>query len=258
MGIWLALPWLANSCISSGDSPWNGGHSSIGGGYFGASVDGQVDTISPGVTTEFDFEENGGQDDSDSAIYAVAQAGLAPLELRLSAFQYENSGTGSFSGEFFDSTFSSGTVESEFTFGAYQALLVFDLVNVERFRIGALAGASALDLEISLDEVGGAAATESAEEVVPVPLVGARFDLKVIGGLRIGATGSFFPLDEIDDFEIDCYDVEAGAHLELLPKFEIFAIYRRIVIDAEGEIDDVDAAVDLQLRGPVFGVALTF
>jgi len=230
----------------------------VGGGYFDASVEGHVDTISPGLTTEFDLEENGGQDDSDAAMFAFAQAGLAPFELRLSAFQYENSGTGTFSGTFLDTVFVSGTVDSELSVGAYQGLIVFDLVNIERIRIGALAGATALDLDLTVTDAADPSIEESGDETVPVPLVGARFDLKVIGGLRIGATGAFFPLDEIDDFDVECYDFEGGVHLELLPKFEIFAIYRQISIEAEGEIDDVDALVDLELSGPVFGVALTF
>lgn len=260
---WLALPCLACSCTVLGDSPWNGGHASIGGGYLEASLEGQVDTItevSPGVTTttEFDFDDNGGQDDPDAAVYVFAQVGVAPIELRLSAFQYRNQGTGTFSGEFIDTTFTSGTVESEFAIGAYQALLGFDLVNIERIRIGALAGGTLLDLDLSLTDVGAPAVTESVEEVVPVPLVGARGDLKIIGGLWIGATAVFFPLDEIEDFEGDCYDIEAGIHFELVPSFELFAIYREIVLDAEGEVDDVDTRVDLQLGGPVFGVALTF
>jgi hypothetical protein len=257
-GLWLALPWLAGACIATGDSPWNGGHASIGAGYFEATVDGRIDTISSGLTTEFDFEENGGQDDSDAAIYAAAQAGLAPLEFRLSAFQYENSGTGSFSGEFLDTVFASGTVESDFSVGAYQALLVFDVVNIERIRIGALAGASAIDMDLTVTDATDPSIEESADETVPVPLVGARIDLHVIGGLRIGATGAFFPLDEIDDFEVNCYDFEGGIHFELLPKFEIFGLYRAISIEAEGEIDDVEAAVDMELQGPMLGVALTF
>jgi hypothetical protein len=254
---------LAGGCTMTGDSAWNGAHISAGAGYQQVGLAGEVDTfeeIAPGViaTTEFDFEDNGGQDDAEPTPYLVAQAGFAPLELRGSAFRFRSEATGTFTGDFLGTDFVTGTVETDYDIDVYQLSLGFDLVNIERFRLAALAGASLLDIDIAVRDGGAPGTEESIDEVVPVPLVGARGDLKVIGSLRIGATALFFPVDEVEGFETEMLDLEGAIAWAPLRSFEIFGLYRYVAIEAEGEVEDVDAALDLRLGGPVVGVALTF
>ncbi len=258
----LALPVLTSGCSLTGGSAWNGVHISGAAGYMETELDGSLDTTierTPGipVTTGFDFEGNGGQKGKESTVYLAGAVGLAPLELRVSGFQYQQNSTGTFTGEFLDTTFT-GMVESEFDIGAYQATLGFDILNLERFRVGILAGATILDLDLGLSDVTFPGTEESVDEILPIPVVGVRADIKITGFLRVGATGTFFPLEDIEDFDVRFMDLEGGIYLEPVSYLEIFAIYRSISLEGEGEIDNVIADFDIELSGPVFGVAVTF
>ena len=249
-------------CTIFGDSAWNGVHASASLGYQEVALDGSIDTnteVSPGVfvTTEFDLEDNGGQDESQAAIYASAQVGIAPFELRASGFEYSNEASGVFNGEFLGTTFT-GPVDTDFQLIAYKATLGFDLINLERIRVGAMIGATVLDLDLAVTSSLVPGVEETLDEVVPAPVVGARVDVKVVDPIRIGGELTLLPLDEVEDFDVSFVDWELGVHFEPLPYLEIFGLYRNIHVEVDGEIDGSDAAVDLGISGPVVGVAITF
>jgi len=66
------------------------------------------------------------------------------------------------------------------------------------------------------------------------------------------------PIDEVEGFEVSFIDWELGIHVEPLPYLEVFGLYREIRLELDGDIDGNDAALDIGLRGPVIGVAITF
>lgn len=220
----------------------------------GRRVDRDVDR---GGSDKFDFRTDGGLDKKSQTAYVSAQVGIAPLELRLSAFEYDESGTGTYTGEFFDQTFT-GDVATDFSIGTYKGTLGLDLLNLERFRVGIIAGAAVFDIDLEMRETGGGLTVESGQETFPVPIVGARGDLKLLRNLRVGAEVTIFPLDEVEDLDVSYTDLEAGIHFEPLPYLEIFGLYRYIDLEVDGEIENVDTVVDILFEGPVVGVAVTF
>ena len=257
-----AIALFASGCSLTGNSAWNGLHASAGLGLQEVNLTGEIDTtteVTPGVfvTTEFDLEDNGGQDDSERALYAAAQIGLAPIEFRASAFEYSNEASGTFNGEFLGTNFT-GPVDTEFDIRAYKGTIGFDLLNLERLRVGGLIGATVLDLDLRVSSTLVPGVTETLDELVPAPVVGGRADFKVTDWLRVGGEFTLLPLDEVEDFDVSFVDYELGVHIEPLPYLEIFGLYRNLQLEVEGEIDGSDAAVDMGMEGPVIGVAITF
>ncbi len=256
------LPLLATSCTLTGDSAWNGIHASGSLGYQQTSIGGGVTTnteVSPGVvvSSDFDFEDQGGQDRSKPGVFASATVGLAPLELRLSGFEYQQTSSGTFTGDFLDTTFT-GAIDTDFDILVYKATLGFDFINLERFRVGAIVGATVFDFDIFLSSPDVPTEQESLDELFPAPVVGARGDVKITDTLRVGGEFSLLPLEEVEGFEVGYVDWQAGVFLEPISHVELFAIYRSISLEVDGEIEDADADVDLQFTGPVIGAAITF
>ncbi len=252
----------AGGCSLTGNSAWNGVHASAGLGLQEVNLTGSIDTdteVSPGVfvTTEFDLEDNGGQDSSQQALYASAQVGLAPIEFRVSAFEYSNDASGIFTGDFLGTPFT-GPVDTKFDIQAYKGTIGIDLLNLERLRIGALIGATVLDLDLRVSSSLVPGTEETLDELVPAPVIGGRADFKITGWLRVGGELTLLPIDEIEDFEVSFLDYEVGIHIEPFPYLEIFGLYRSLELEVEGDIDGSNASVDMGMSGPVFGVAITF
>jgi len=253
---------LICGCSMFGDSAWNGAHTSVGAGLQQVALSGSIDTTTPigkggSVTTAFDLEDDAGQDEEQSALYAAAQLGIAPLELRVSGFEYANEASGTFTGELLGTTFS-GPVETDFDLSAYKLTMGLDVLNLERLRVGAIVGATVMDLDFLIASTTVPDASENLDEMVPAPVAGVRADLKVIDGVRVGGEFTMLPIDEVEGFEVSFIDWELGIHVEPLPYLEVFGLYREIRLELDGDIDGNDAALDIGLRGPVIGVAITF
>ncbi len=251
----LALPAVFPACSLTGDEAWSGFHAQAGAGGYLVGLSGDIQTTSGALQGSFDTDAIG-QDDAVLGGMFEVRAGLAPLELGLSGFEYSQTGRGTYTGSFLGQNFT-GAVRSDFEITNFQATLGLDVVNTEVVRVGALLGLDYLSVDLQLDDTSGLTSAR-LDESLPVPVLGLRADASLGEDWRVGGQIAGLAVN-VNDFDVTFLDGQAGVHWEVFDHGEVFLGWRLLDLDFKGPLDSTtDADVGVRLSGPFLGVGIAF
>ncbi|MDG1983198.1 MAG: hypothetical protein P8M11_01385 [Planctomycetota bacterium] len=200
-----------------------------------------------------------GLDDNEAVVGGLVRLNFAGAELSIAGYGVDFAGTGTATGdfEFQGSVISAGTnVASDVRLNTARALFTWDIIPLDGLDLGIGFGATLLDLDLSLRELGGAGTSIQSEELIPVPLLAARaawtwgrVDLRAdAGGLVI----------EYDESEASIFDIGVSAQVDLFGVGDLVVGYKTMKIDAEYSDDDARIDTDLDLDGYYMGVQFSF
>ena len=200
-----------------------------------------------------------GLDDNEAVVGGLVRLNFAGAELSIAGYGVDFAGTGTATGdfEFQGSVISAGTnVASDVRLNTARALFTWDIIPLDGLDLGIGFGATLLDLDLSLRELGGAGTSIQSEELIPVPLLAARaawtwgpVDLRAdAGGLVI----------EYDESEASIFDIGVSAQVDLFGVGDLVVGYKTMKIDAEYSDDDALIDTDLDLDGYYMGVQFSF
>jgi hypothetical protein len=247
LGSLLAVAFAGSACSVGAE---------VGGGYTQMSVSGDLGltTGSGGVTDKQDIETAFGLGDDRGSPYVRAKLDLGPLVMNASAFTFEEDGEGVITGDF--GNIPTGTqTDSHLEFTNFKASFGFD------FGIGPVTLAPGIAVDVfdlsfvARDPV--TQATEEFDDVLFLPLLnlGASVDLF---GLGVGAEIGYIKTPEIDGAETEALDAEALVRLDLGSHLGLFAGYRYIDLQGEGETGGDSVDVSMQVSGWMIGGLLRF
>ena len=186
--------------------------------------------------------------------YARVQLDLGTPVLTATGFTFQEEASGSLSAPY--GSLPAGTaVRSKVSFTNVKGSLAFE------FPLGPLSVSPGLavelfDLDVVVrDEVG--IAEETIDWVVPVPMgfLRAQADLWFLTAV---AELGYITIPEIQDVEGTFWDADLYVAYRPTPLVEIFAGYRQIRLDGDGEADDRDFAIDLDVAGWMVGGGVSF
>lgn len=209
-----------------------------------------------GFGTNLDLDANLGIDDTDSTFTYDIRLNLGGSVLRVSGFSLDLSAL-------------QNTI-SGFTFGNLNVNLG-DLVDAEidvqnikfqygtpifnindhGFDFGLSVGVDFYEIKATIVDV-LAAARDSIDEQLPIPIVGLHFALPM-GDFLIDADISGLILT-VENIDVNYIDLNVSISWEPIRGFGIFAGYRMI----EAELDNSDFSTDISLEGPYFGGEIRF
>lgn len=258
---------LLPACALPGSSAWSGAHLSAQAGGMLPSASGTIGVSAAApplvISDRADIGDDLGLGEADTTLYAGATVGFAPFEVELSMFDFGAAGTGSLAADLnlggytFDASL---PVSSSLDVQSVQLGLSFDLWNSGHLRIAPMVGVDLLDLNFVVtgtDTITGISQTETVNEQLPLPVLGAKADLLLTEDLRAGAQIAGFGID-VGDIEATLIDLDAGLYWSPSLGVEAFLGYRQLDLQLDGEVDNQAADVDFLLSGPYFGVAITF
>jgi hypothetical protein len=211
-----------------------------------------------GTSVASNFDDLG-LDDNEAVVGGIVRLNFAGAELSLAGYGVDFSGTGTATGDFEyqGSVISAGTdVASDISLDTARALFTWDIIPLDGLDLGLGFGATLLDLDLRLQEIGGAGTTITSEELIPVPLLAARaawtwglVDLRAdAGGLVI----------EYDESEASIFDIGVSASVDLFGVGDLVVGYKTMKIDAEYSDNDALIDTDLDLDGYYMGVQFSF
>jgi hypothetical protein len=200
-----------------------------------------------------------GLDDNEAVVGGIVRLNFAGAELSVAGYGVDFSGTGTATGDFEyqGSVISAGTdLASDISLDTARALFTWDIIPLDGLDLGLGFGATLLDLDLRLQEIGGAGTTITSKELIPVPLLAARaawtwgpVDLRAdAGGLVI----------EYDESEASLFDIGVSASVDLFKVGNLVVGYKTVKIDAEYSDNDALIDTDLDLDGYYMGVQFSF
>ena len=227
-------------------------------GYAQLAVDGDLGYVSGSTPASIsqDVESAFGLGDDQGRPYARAEVDLGVPVVAVSAFTFEESGTGVLEANFGDSgTLVAGTpVRSDFEMFNAKASLAFE-IDLGPVSLAPGVCANYFDLDVRVRDLIGIA-DERVELQAPVPMAFVRgeVDLAIVSGIvEVG----YMAID-IDDVETKFLDLELLAMVHPTAMLDLFVGYRMLDLDAEGEIDGDSFDADLQIGGFLVGGGLRF
>lgn len=186
--------------------------------------------------------------------YLRGQLDLGSTVLTASGFIVQQAGDGTLAATF--GPIASGTaVRTELDFANIKFSAAYD-IGLGPVKISPGVGFDLIDFNLS--------ATESTfgnrgeiNEFLPLPMlfVRAEGDIGVVG--IVGEVG-YLDMPEIDGAEIRLLDLEAMLEFRFFPTLQLFAGYRMIDIDGQGETSDSSFALDTTLDGWMIGGGIRF
>lgn len=211
-----------------------------------------------GVTVASTFDDLG-IDDNEAVVGGVVRLNFGGTELSVAGYGVDFAGTGTAVGDFEyqGSVISAGTdVASDIRLDTARALLTWDVVPLDGLDIGLGFGATLLDLDLSLREIGGAGTTIRSEELIPVPLLAARAAW-TWGPVNLRADAGGL-IVEYDESEASVFDIGVSAGVDLFGIGDLIVGYKTMKIDAEYSDQDALIDTDLDLDGYYMGVQFSF
>ncbi len=186
--------------------------------------------------------------------YLRARLDAGAFAFTASGFLFEESGAGQLDASF-GGLPAATPVASRLEFGCAK------LAAVYAFEVGPVTLAPGLavdvfDLEFRAEEqaLGNA---EVIDEVIGVPLLFCRAETQ-LDAFAVALEIGYLDTPRIDSAEGSCLDAELTVACTVLPDVDLFAGYRFIDIDANGDTGNESFGIDLQVRGWVIGGGLRF
>jgi hypothetical protein len=243
---------LLGSTLAGGCSV--GAH--VAAGYTQVAVSGDLGltTGTGGVSNVQDIEPAFGLGDDQGSPYVRAEADLGFARLTGSAFRFEESGEGVIDGAF--GNIPSGTqTRSNLEFTNVKASLGFD------FGLGPVSISPGLALDVfdmqfvARDPV--SQATEEFDDVLFLPLLNLGAEVELFG-IAAAAEIGYLKTPEIDNAETEVLDFEAMLRWDFGSNLGVFAGYRYIDLQGEGETGGDSVDVNFQVSGWTIGGMLRF
>lgn len=249
------LALITSACMSACSSP-----SATVMPFLGSmGLDGELsiaDTSNP-VRTSSSFDELGLNDD-EASLGGLVRLSLGGAELSIAGMSLDYEGSGTTNGEFTLDGQTIGAdvaVDTGIELQMARALFTWDLIPIGGVDLGFGIGATIIDIKFDLrDQLG--LASLSTDQVIPVPLIGARaawtwgpVNLRAdVGGIMV----------EYDGDEATVIDGEVSASVEFLDIGDLVVGYRTTRIDAIYEDDSSKIDADFRLEGYYFGLQFGF
>jgi hypothetical protein len=174
----------------------------------------------------------------------------------VSAFTFEESGTGVLEANFGDSgTLVAGTpVNTNFEMLNAKGSLAFE-IDLGPVSIAPGVCANYFDLDVRVrDQIGIADERVELNAPVPMAFVRGKVDLGIVSGI---AEVGYMAID-IDDVDTKFLDAEVLVMVHPTAMLDLFAGYRLLDLDADGEIDGDSFDADLQIGGFLIGGGVRF
>jgi hypothetical protein len=226
-------------------------------GYSQMVLSGEM-SLAPSVgslpASTIDVGNDLGLDDATGSPYARADAALGIVGLTLSGFGLEQSGVGTLSASFGDIP-ASTTVATDLQLYNLKAVAVLDILHLGPVRLSPGLGVDVFDLDLDMRST-TFGLSESIDEVLPVPILCAQAAVDLGPFSALADLGGIYL--STGDVEGSFVDFELTARFQPLPNLEVFAGYRLILIDADGNPEGQDFSADLTVQGVVFGGGISF
>ena len=148
------------------------------------------------------------------------------------------------------------TVETDIEIMNFKGAVTFDIVDVGPLRLSPGVGVDLFDIDMTINATAPVVASERVEILTPVPMLFLQTELDF--GL-VGATldTGWMSLD-LGDVKGTWIDIEGLANFNVFGPFELFAGYRYISIDTEGEADGQAFEADIELQGWILGGGISW
>jgi hypothetical protein len=225
------------------------------------ALDGEVGASSTGITGRADLEEAGLDDDEGApGLRADFKWGAPHLILMGGQTGFDGRGMLTADIELDGVTIPAGTtVDSELDLTQYTGLIVFDLVPGKTFELGLGFGATLIDFDFDVQDVGTMARVTS-DESVPIPLLAANAGIHFFsleGTLLISGMSASY-----DDYDGTYLDIDASLRWHLLGgknhlRSSLMFGWRQTEVDVEYEDGSDDVEADFTLSGPYVGLEIT-
>lgn len=205
------------------------------------------------ISTQQDLDTALGLGDAAGSPYARLELDFGVPVLAVSAFQFSEDGRGTLSGTFGNIP-ASAQVDSEMDFTNLKVSYTFD-IDFGVVKVSPGLAMDLFDLQTRVREV-NTGISEEVDVLAPVPLVFVRgmVDLEAVA---LVAEGGILEVD-VADLDGRFVDVEAWLEVRPLDNLFLFAGYRWIIIDADGESDSQRFRADLELSGWQVGGGFRF
>ncbi|MEM9800294.1 MAG: hypothetical protein AAGA20_08210 [Planctomycetota bacterium] len=199
-----------------------------------------------------------GLGDNEAVFGGLVRFGFGGGELSISGYSVGFEGEGTVDGDLvYEGTVISANtdVATELDLDTARALFTWDIIPIRGVELGIGIGATLLDLEINIQELGSSNRIDT-DQLFPVPLIAVR--AAWTWGpveLRADAGGLVF---EYDDAEAAVFDVGLSGAVDFLGIGDLVVGYKFMDIDAEYEDDATFIDADLELSGWYGGLRFGF
>lgn len=229
----------------------------VRGGYMRVDLNGDV-ALSPtsggGAYDPIDVQSELGVGKVGSPYVAAELTGIVG-RIGVSAFRYEDDGTGTLDGPFGD--IPAGTVvETDLRIDNVKGTWTFDLLDVGPVRLSPGVGVDWVRLDTTVRSVTPVSAFEEIDVSAPIPIVvlDGAVDLGVVG-IELQAGGMSLNAGDVDGTFLDLEGRVVVAPTEWA---ELFVGYRYISLEAAGDSEGQRYDADLAMDGITIGGGLRF
>lgn len=250
----LPLPLLLGSCALFSGEGLVHGSAQLGG--YNLDARGSIDSFK-GATAGRMPVEAVGQERSSVTPYGQATLGVLGFDLTASGFQYSQTGTAFFTGNFLGNTYS-GPTYSDLEIDNFQVLLGWNPVALGIVEAGILIGLDYYSVDFLVRDVAVPATVGRLDQDFPLPVAGVRVMVWPLPWIGAGGdvVGSVWTVDGLDTQMVDgklLIVVQPVDHLEA------FVGYRYQSLQFEGLSSSFSLVnSDLTFSGIIFGVGAYF
>lgn len=220
----------------------------VGGELALTTSGGAQSAIEQGVDSAF------GLGDGQGSPYLRAQVDLGAPVVSASVFWLRETGQGQLA-DTFGGLLQGTTVDSTLDLAVAKVTASYDFdLGLVKVSPGVLFDVFALDFQASEQAL---MSSESIDDIAFVPMAFLRGETG-IGPVTAVAELGYLEFSDLDDNDGKFLDFEAMIEWYPLPLGHVFAGYRYISINGEGDADSGDFATDLQIQGWVIGGGVRF
>ena len=224
-------------------------------GYAQLTLDGDLGYAQAGngIAVSQDLESGFGLGDAQGAPYARAMLDLGTPVLAVSGFLFDEEGDGQITAQFGDLT-ENTAVHKKFEMMNLKGSLAFD-IPIGPVSLSPGIAVDYFDLDIQVRDAFGAV-TEDVEVAGPVPMLFLRGQVD-LGTVGLVAEAGYMKVD-VEDVNASLLDIEALVEVRPIVLLNLFAGYRLMNLQMDGEVDGDAFDADITLRGFVIGGGIRF
>lgn len=226
-------------------------------GYSQLSLDGDVGYVSgsSSVAVQQDIDSGFGLGDAQGSPYARASLDLGVPRLAVSGYLFSDEGRGTLTADFGNNLTEGQDVDSKFDLGMAKASLAFD-IPIGPLTISPGLAVDFVDLNMEVKDTIGIA-TESVELVAPLPMLYARAELALGSWVNLVGEGGYVQVD-VEDISAKIVDLEALVELNAVGPFNLFAGYRKFLLEGDGVVDGDNVDISIGISGFLIGGGIRF
>lgn len=226
-------------------------------GYSQLALDGDVGYVDgrSSAAIQQDIDSGFGLGDDQGSPYVRAAVDFGVPTWSVSGFLFSDEGRGTLNADFGNNLTAGTAVDSKFDLGMAKAALAFD-IPFGPVTISPGLAVDFVDLNMEVKDTIGIA-TETVELVAPLPMLFARGKIELGSWVNLVAEGGYVKVD-VEDISAELLDLEALVELNAVGPFNLFAGYRKVQLDGDGEIDGDNFDLSIGLSGFLIGGGFRF